>query len=86
MNKNKILTIVIVLLLLVILLTIVRYLSNQNGLLINPGVKKATGQSTVQPSTPAYNPPKEVKYDGSTDLQKELDSIEPQVLDSDFQD
>lgn len=30
------------------------------------------------------NQPKEIKYDGSTDLKKELESVNPQVLDSDF--
>jgi len=35
--------------------------------------------------TPSYNPPKEVRYGSSTDLKQELDSINPQVLDSDFE-
>lgn len=37
------------------------------------------------PPTPSYNPPKEVKYDSSTDLNQELESINPQVLDKDFE-
>lgn len=36
------------------------------------------------PEQPAYNPPKDFKFDANTNLQQELDSINPQVLDSDF--
>lgn len=32
-----------------------------------------------------YNPPKEIKYDSSTDLKQELENINPQVSDSDFE-
>lgn len=38
--------------------------------------------SSVTPSPPKI--PKTFQYDGSTDLKKELDNINPQVLDSDF--
>lgn len=37
------------------------------------------------PSASTYNPPKQIQYDSSTDLKKELDSVNPQVLDIDFQ-
>lgn len=47
----------------------------------NQGV---AGQNSPAPSISSYNPPAEVKYDSSTDLQKELDSIDPQVFDEDF--
>lgn len=33
-----------------------------------------------------YNPPKEFKFDSSTDLETELDSVNPQVFDGDFDD
>ncbi len=36
-------------------------------------------------STSSYNPPKAIQYDDSTDLKNELDSVDPQVLDSDFE-
>lgn len=37
------------------------------------------------PSVSSYNPPKQIQYDSSTDLKKELDSVNPQVSDVDFQ-
>lgn len=46
--------------------------------------RSQTSQSTPLPSASSYNPPKEIKYDSSTDLKKELDSINPKVLDEDF--
>lgn len=38
----------------------------------------------ASPAPSSYNPPKEIKYDSSTDLKKELDIVNPQVLESDF--
>lgn len=40
---------------------------------------------SIAPSTPSYNPPEELHYGSATDLKQELDTINPQVLDSDFQ-
>lgn len=34
--------------------------------------------------TPNYNPPQTTTFNSSTDLNKELDKIKPEVLDSDF--
>lgn len=91
--NNKILTIVIFLFLVVtVLFTIVKYTVNGNGTLISPVVRKvfnlptAVSLSTPIPQTPSYNPPAEIKYDSSTDLKKELDSVDPKVLDEDFQE
>ncbi len=54
--------------------------------LISPVVKQDKTQlSSPIPST-SYNPPKEVKYGSSTDLQKELETVSPQILDSDFEE
>lgn len=62
--------------------------------LISPRINSSGGgdiKQTVKPDplpaaqTPSYNPPKEVRYGSSTDLKQELDSINPQVLDSDFE-
>lgn len=43
--------------------------------------------NSVGTSTPIPTPnaPKTFQFDSSTDLKKELDSINPQVLDSDFE-
>ncbi len=76
---------------LTVLATIVGFfvIGGGSASLISPASKQDKAQpssfnSSAVPSTPAYNPPKEVKYGSSTDLQKELDSIDPKVLDSDF--
>lgn len=39
----------------------------------------------VSPLPNFINKPQELKYDSSTDLKKELDGVNPQVLDSDFE-
>lgn len=50
--------------------------------MVNPLVKPIV---TALPS-PAMEikQPKEIQYDSSTDLKKELESVDPQVLDGDF--
>lgn len=66
--------------------------SRKTSSLVNPVLKQGQSQTWPQqspssspiPSTPSFNPPKQLQYDGSTDLKKELDSVDPQVLDSDF--
>lgn len=54
------------------------------GLALPAGRLQAPLSSPV-PEVNNYNPPVEVKYDKNTDLKKELESINPQVLDSDFE-
>lgn len=53
--------------------------------LVGPGVVGSIQQSPNP--TPLATPvaPKTFNFDKSTDLQKELESINPQVLDSDFE-
>ncbi|MDD5416159.1 MAG: hypothetical protein PHE48_04110 [Candidatus Daviesbacteria bacterium] len=85
MSKSKIVTAVLILLLVGVLFLFIKYMGKGDRLLVNPGVEKAASQSTFPPSTSSYNPPQEIKYDSSTDLKKELDSIDPQVLESDFE-
>jgi len=88
MSKNRILTAVIVLFLVAIVWIIMQATGSKSVSLVSPGIGKGVGsvesQSTPQPTVSSFNAPKEIKYDSSTDLQKELDSINPQVLDSDF--
>lgn len=59
------------------------------GNLVSAGLQqdspqKIQPQSSPTPTATPYNPPKEIKYSQSTDLQKELDSVNPEVLNSDF--
>ncbi len=44
--------------------------------MVSPGAKQTVNEQI----------PKEIKYDSSTDLKKELDSVDPKVLDEDFQE
>lgn len=76
---------------LIVLATIVVFfvIGRRNVSLISPVAKQDKAQlsspnSSSVPSVPAYNAPKEIKYGSSTDLQKELESINPEVNDSDF--
>lgn len=47
--------------------------------------KETLVSPTMTPAPTAfYNPPQEIKYDGSTDLKKELDTVNPEIFDSDF--
>lgn len=76
MSRKK--TAAIFLLILAVAIWLVGSRGNQNRL-ISP---KATAAPAAQPSL--YNPPEEVSYDSSTDLKKELEGINPEVLDEDF--
>ena len=85
MNRNKVFVILIIVLLLTVLLLIVKYAINTNNLLVSPKGQIIDQQSVVlTPASP--NSPKEIRYDGATDLKQELDSVDPQVLDSDFEE
>lgn len=57
------------------------------GLVSSKFVSTDVKQPLASPTqTPApFNPPKEMHYDNNTDLEKELDSVNPQILDSDFE-
>lgn len=77
MSKGKL----VVLILVLIIAFWVVYIKSANNLL-SPLVKP-TAQLTPVPSA-SPNAPKQIKFDKSTDLIKELELIDPQVLDSDF--
>lgn len=85
MNKSKIPVVVLIIIFVIIILTIVNNLNNKSGKLVSPFSGKATTTQAVSPpQASSNNPPIEIKYDSATDLKKELESIDPQVLDSDF--
>lgn len=49
--------------------------------LISPG--HTSGQSTLPSPSPT---PKQFKFDSSTNLKQELESVDPKILDSDFEE
>lgn len=79
MNKNIFVTAVLILFVVIIFWTIGQNAVNRNtNSLLNP-------EPTPQLTTVPASTPKTFKFDASTDLKKELDSINPQVLDNDFE-
>lgn len=70
--KNKILIILLIILGVVFLIVN----SGQSQPQVSPNI-------LISPPSPSIFP-KEIKYDNSTDLKKELETVNPQVLDSDF--
>jgi len=78
MNKKTLISIIIITVIIIITIIFSRQEKAEKNL-VNPQVQ------TIEP-TPAPSPsPKTFQFDASTDLEKELDSINPQVLDSDFE-
>lgn len=82
MKNNKILTIFLILILMAVMYFLIP--KNDQDSLVSPGSKLMGQQSSPEPQVQNYNPPKEIKYDVNTDLRQELDTINPKVLDSDF--
>lgn len=85
MKQNKITLVLVVVLLVIVYFIITKFSSNGNGPLVNPGLGKPASQVTPTPEASSYNPPEQVQYNSSTDLKKELDSVNPQISDVDFQ-
>lgn len=85
MGKNKILTIVLVLLLVATVWVVVKLAGGKGGSLVSPGVKKTDSSLTTVTPAPTNNAPKEIRYGSNTNLKQELDAVNPQVLDSDFE-
>lgn len=92
MSKSKI----AILSLIVIILVAVFFLVTNNGgkakvtNLVKSNFQQIVKQKPIPtpssiPQTVSNNPPKSMQFDQGTDLQKELDSINPEVLNSDFQ-
>lgn len=82
-SKTILLSVVIIIL---AVLTMMKFRTHQTETLTSPGFfPKTTETAPISVPSPSSTPtPKNYNFDSSTDLRKELDSINPQVLDSDF--
>ena len=76
MNKYTFVTAVLILFAVIAFWSIVKYTVN--------GSKQITQTISSPVHSPNFVAPKTFKFDKSTDLKKELESVDPQVLDSDF--
>lgn len=75
-QRNRIIAVV----LLLILLALGLFMTKQEN-------EPQLVQSSISQATSLPSPtPQEIKYDSSTDLNKELETVNPQVLESDFTD
>ena len=62
--------------------------SKKQGGMIGPSfMQQGAHQESTPPPTPAPTPnaPKTFQFDSSTNLKEELDKVNPEVLDSDFE-
>lgn len=86
MSKNKISIIFIIV---IIFIAVILFLTQveKTKTLVNPGGLLTGKTESLAPApTPAPpNAPKTFKFDSSTDLDAELEKVDPQVLDSDFE-
>lgn len=83
--KRKYLFSLIIIIIITVIVFILILLRGEDKL-ADPGVsQESTPVASPSPETPSYNPPPEVKFDSSTDLKAELEKVNPQVLDSDFE-
>lgn len=55
------------------------------GDLLSPKVQQSSKPSPSPENLSSPQAPKTFKYDSSTDLKKELESINPQILEEDFE-
>lgn len=86
--KNRLITIFLVLILIGIILLLGNFVLNKNS--VPTAIEKMTvlPKSFSQNSKPTLTPtptPITFNFDKTTDLKAELDSINPEVLDSDFE-
>lgn len=87
MNKGKIF--LIILLILLGATGVFLVIGKKDLVLVSPMIypifkQNSDTSSSPMPSAPVSNTPKVIKYDSSTNLEQELETINPQVLDEDF--
>lgn len=87
--KSKLITVILLLMLIGMFIVLGNFIFSKTNpqRLISPDEKAISQKITGQKITPSPTPtptPIEFHFDKSTNLQKELDAINPQVQDSDF--
>lgn len=87
--KNKIITTILLFILIFIFIFVGNVIFSKTSpqTLINPDGKNIFQQITQQTDTPTPTPsptPIEYRFDKTTDLKQELETINPEVLNSDF--
>ena len=85
MSKSKIRTIVIILFALTAFWMIIKNAVTGKSLMINPMAKEVIQAIPSNTPTPVPSTPKTFKFDSKTDLKEQLEQVNPQVLDSDFE-
>lgn len=91
MNKKFIIVTMIILSAVFTIFILTKSAGDGKEALVSPA-KKIFSRSTPAPAstpfpipqTPSYNPPTEIHYNSATDLKQELETINPEVLESDF--
>ncbi len=73
--------------LIIIVVAIVIFFTQRQGVgkLVSPNLSQTSKQTIEEVPNATPNAPKSYNFDSSSDLKKELDSINPQILDSDFE-
>ena len=61
------------------------FLSKNKTELVDPNFNKVVNQESFPTPVPPEAGPKTFNFDASTDLKTELESVNPQILDSDFE-
>ena len=59
--------------------------NNPQGRLFAPGYSQTLGEQVAEPTNAAPVAPKTFELDATSDLEAELEKINPEVLDSDFE-
>jgi len=83
MNKSNYIIIVVIVLTLATLLASVT-LPVWNSTLVSPLAKVFKPKVIIMPSPSPSPKPKTFQFNSSTNLKSELDSVNPEILDSDF--
>ena len=85
--KKLFLIVALIIIAVVIYLTIVNNLSNGRfeAPIVNPWSVQTKSESSESQNTDAPASPKTFKLDRNTDLNAELEKVDPKVLDSDFE-